>query len=94
MELNLDAPRLINDAQAVGSINNCLTWEDWRHLNADHGTQGVGGVTGTLQMAAGLPEDIYIILRLAELFNIGKGASYGAGCFVLDPDSSAITEKR
>ncbi len=94
MELDLDAPGLINEAQTIYSIKNCLSWEDWRHLNADHGIQGVGGVTGTLQVGAGLPEDIYTILRLAELFNVGKGASYGAGCFVLDPVSSAITEKR
>jgi hypothetical protein len=94
LELNLDVARLINDAQTVCSQKNLLVWKDWRHLDADHGVQGVGGISGSLTLDAGLTEDLRVLLYLAELFNIGKGASYGAGRFILEPLLSEMSEKR
>jgi hypothetical protein len=84
LELDLDITDLINQAHTVSTYSNRLTWQDWRHLDADHGIQGVGGVAGSVEITAGLTDDLHTFLCLAELFNIGKGASYGAGRFVLE----------
>jgi hypothetical protein len=94
LEVNLDAGQLIQDAQTFCSQNMHLTWEDWRYLNADHGIQGIGGVSGVLQLDAGMSDDMQTLLRLAELFHLGKGASYGAGCFILAPVKVDLIENR
>lgn len=83
-ELRLDIEMLLAEASALRVEQNSLAWSDWRQLDAGHGIQGVGGISGVLVLAAGFSDDLYAILKLAELFHAGKSASYGAGCFVLN----------
>ncbi len=94
VELESFIPALIDDAAKVNAESGKLTWVDWRQLDANHGIQGIGGVSGTVTLNSGLTEDLYIIVRLAEMFHVGKWASYGAGCFVLEPVLAETIEKR
>lgn len=94
IELDSDLSLHIEDAAAVRSQFNSLKWVDWRYLDANHGAQGVGGLSGAIHLSGGLTEDLYTILQLAEIFHIGKWASYGAGCFVLEPVQSGPSEIR
>ncbi|RME40677.1 MAG: hypothetical protein D6794_01805, partial [Deltaproteobacteria bacterium] len=60
-----------------------LVWQDWRTLEGEMRSQALGGVTGRVtvptewMMAAGA------VIQLCRWFNVGKGAAFGAGCFLL-----------
>lgn len=81
----LDVSGLIAEANAVATTENRLCWVDWRQLHAVHGVQGVGGVLGSITLNPPLSDKLTTLLKLAELFNIGKGACYGTGRMVLEP---------
>lgn len=82
LELIDDPMVFLNAAGEVEVVARSLKWEDWRTLS---GRQDLGGVTGRLELAGPGLSDILWILHLGSLLQIGKGASYGAGCFQLKP---------
>ncbi len=94
VELESFIPALIVNAAKVSAESGNFAWVDWRQLDANHGIQAIGGVSGTVTLKSGLNEDLYTILSLAEMFHVGKWASYGAGCFVLEPARPETIEKR
>ncbi len=79
VEVVSDPVGLIQQAAQVEVITNHLQWHDWRRLTGEQGGQDLGGLLGEMQLrGAGLAE-VYWLLQLGSLFNIGKGAAYGAG---------------
>ena len=94
IELETDFSSLLADAMTVSSQAVGLEWVDWRHLDANHGVQGIGGLSGVIKINSGLSEDLFTLLCLAEMFHIGKWASYGAGCFALEPVVAETVENR
>jgi hypothetical protein len=70
---------LIVRARDLETIENRLIWQDWRNLERGQERQGVGGVGGTLTLSGEGLGDLFWILQLGRLFNLGKGASFGAG---------------
>ena len=62
---------------------NTLRWQDWRSLDGAEQSQDIGGLLGNLTLAgAGLGE-LFWLLKLGSLLNVGKGAAYGAGQYRL-----------
>jgi hypothetical protein len=61
-----------------------LHWHDWRSLPGRQELM-VGGFVGQMNIAGQVLEELYWVLAVASLLGIGKGASYGAGRFVLTP---------
>ncbi len=59
-----------------------LSWNDWRPLPGRQELM-VGGFVGRMNISGQGLEELYWVLAVASLFGIGKGASYGAGRFVL-----------
>ena len=66
-------------ASQVKSIGKPLSWKDWRALKSQRNTQNLGGLMGTLRLEGIALEELWWLLHLGSLFNIGKGAAYGAG---------------
>ncbi len=82
VEICEDQQFCLQHAQKVEVLSNRLQWRDWRRLEGEDG-QNLGGVLGQLQLAgAGLGE-LFWLLQLGSLFNVGKGAAYGAGQYRL-----------
>jgi hypothetical protein len=78
-----DATTLIQQAAAIQTSENRLTWHDWRTLQGARQSQQLGGLLGHLTLSGpGLAELAWVI-RLGGLFNVGKGAPYGAGQYSL-----------
>jgi hypothetical protein len=61
-----------------------LHWHDWRSLPGRLELM-VGGFVGQMNISGQVLEELYWVLAVASLLGIGKGASYGAGRFVLSP---------
>ena len=59
-----------------------LDWHDWRPLPGHRGLV-VGGFMGKMSLNGPELEEIYWVFAIASLFGIGKGATYGAGQFLL-----------
>ena len=83
VELKLDPRELTSSAARVEEIDNQLLWQDWRTLNRIHGDQDLGGVTGSIRLSGLELGEIAWILRLGSLLNVGKGAAYGCGHYIL-----------
>ena len=94
IEFETDVSSLLADVMTVSSQAVGLKWVDWRHLDANNGVQGIGGLSGAIKINSGLTEDLFTLLCLAEMFHIGKWASYGAGCFALEPVVAETVENR
>jgi hypothetical protein len=76
----IDNPEYFFDLVArVKSVGKPLVWQDWRTLKSQRGRQNLGGLTGTLNLEGVVLEELWWLLHLGRLFNIGKGATYGAG---------------
>lgn len=83
VELNQDANYFITLAQQITTVKNCLQWKDWRKLKNHRGGQHLGGLMGYLDLSGSTLTDLSWILQLGSLFNIGKGAAFGAGQYSL-----------
>ncbi|MFO7984058.1 MAG: CRISPR system precrRNA processing endoribonuclease RAMP protein Cas6 [Desulfuromonadales bacterium] len=74
-----------NPAATLGAADrlqvnaDTLRWTDWRRLEGESRSQDLGGVTGSIRLEGSALEEIYWILKLGSLLQIGKGAAYGAG---------------
>ena len=78
-----DAAALIQQAAAIDTIENRLTWCDWRTLRGSRQAQPLGGLQGSLTLAGPGLSELAWVMRLGQLFNVGKGAPYGAGQYSL-----------
>lgn len=58
-----------------------LHWSDWRRLEQGRNGQGIGGLTGTLELSGDSLAQVWWLLELGALLHVGKGASYGFGRF-------------
>lgn len=83
-ELETVPADLLAAGKAVKQIDSALSWSDWRVLEGDPGSQGIGGLLGQLSLQGQELLEIGWLLQLLRLFNLGKGASYGAGCCRLE----------
>jgi len=85
-ELIDDAQDLIAVAtQQVDVVESGLHWEDWRTLSGGNGGLDLGGVIGKIILDRVGADDVVRVIRLAELFNLGKSAAYGCGQFMVAP---------
>lgn len=73
---------LLESLREVEELEKHLIWCDWRSMGGQAGLS-VGGFTGTMEISGSALEKIYWVLAVASLFGIGKGASHGAGHFIL-----------
>jgi len=84
---------LLEDVQpTLASVENTngrctLLWEDWRSLQGA-GDLEVGGLMGHCSLNGEQLEQFAWVLALAELFQIGRGATYGAGKIEFLPPSA------
>ncbi len=80
----VDNPRvLIGRAAEVIEVENRLAWRDWRVLEGENKRQELGGLTGHLRLGGEALDDLRWILGLGSLLNLGKGAAFAAGHYVL-----------
>lgn len=75
VELDCDFKWLAEKSRAVSYDNSGLKWVNWGGA--------LQGVTGTISIAGEFSE-LLPFLRLGELLNVGKGASYGMGRYSID----------
>lgn len=80
MEMACDFKRLAEESIMIRTIQSSFSWTDW--TGTDKGGK-VAGITGRAVFAGDI-ESFYPFLLLGQYFNVGKGASYGRGRYVLD----------
>jgi len=78
-----DPVGLLNLAAQVETVSGRLKWTDWRRLTGDFRHQDLGGLLGKLQLAGPALVEIDWLLQLGSLFQVGKGAAFGAGRYRL-----------
>jgi len=84
VETVADPAYLLNVSKQVKSEGKPLMWKDWRHLKLSSGGQGLGGLFGTLSLEGDSLSELWWLLYLGQLFNIGKGAAYGSGQYSIN----------
>ncbi len=67
----------------VGPGLNKLRWQDWRRLQGAFKQQKIGGVLGRLELLRCGSTDLFYLLNLGQLFNLGKSAAFGSGQYRL-----------
>lgn len=60
-----------------------LHWQDWRRLAHGRKEQGIGGLTGSLDLSGDALAELWWLFELGALLHVGKGASFGFGRFRL-----------
>jgi hypothetical protein len=82
-----DAEGLLQAAGRVQETRSTLAWRDWRTLDGGEERVDLGGIVGSATLSGdGLP-DILWLLNIGALCNMGKGATYGAGHYLLSKES-------
>ncbi len=84
IDLSGEAGYFLSLAGRVATLANSLHWRDWRSLQGARGGQPLGGLTGSFELAGPELREIGWLLRLGTLFNLGKGAAFGAGQYRLN----------
>lgn len=79
VDIGADAGYLMRRAEEVETVENRLRWRDWRRLENLQGGQNLGGLGGHLIVSGEALAELAWIIQLGSLFNIGKGAAFGAG---------------
>lgn len=82
IELLDDPAYLLEQVNELNVVEAKLHWQDWRHLAARQGMT-VGGFLGDMTLQGQALEEVYWVFAVASLLGIGKGATYGAGRFLL-----------
>lgn len=80
LEMDCDFKRLAEESLAIKTVESSLSWTDWPAI-----TKGakVAGITGRIVFAGEL-DSFQSFLLLGQYFNVGKGASYGRGRYLID----------
>ncbi len=76
-----DPEPLLKQASKVREVRNTLRWSDWRTLEGENSCQDLGGIIGSVLLEGESLPEVFWVLALASMMNVGKGASYGAGHF-------------
>lgn len=84
IELTEGPAELLAAARALTVTAHDLEWRDWRALSG-HKDLVVGGFVGDISLFGQPLAKLYWVLAAASLLNIGKGATYGAGHYTLEP---------
>lgn len=79
-----DSADLLTAAAQVQERMSTLAWRDWRTLDGGEQRMDLGGVVGSVLLEGESLRDIFWLLKLGTLCNIGKGAGYGAGHYRLE----------
>lgn len=82
VEVVKDPQRLLSVAGKVHVSENRLQWRDWRRLKGER-DHDLGGLLGQIALEGDSLAEIAWVLQLGSLFNVGKGAAYGAGQYRL-----------
>lgn len=78
----IDEPApLLDAANQCRMEGNSLRWHDVRTLQERGGRQALGGLLGCLDIELGDDANLFCLLKLGSLLNLGKGAAFGAGGF-------------
>jgi hypothetical protein len=83
-----DAEQLLQGAARIRETNNTLVWKDWRSLDGGEEKIDLGGVTGSVVLSGEGLLDLLWLLNVGSLCNLGRGASYGAGHYLLSATDS------
>lgn len=83
IDLSDSAAELCQAAKNLHCRESRLTWKDWRTLDGGQKGKNLGGLLGDMVVEGEALEDFLWILQLGTLFNLGKGAAYGSGCYAL-----------
>lgn len=83
VEVVNDPQQLHELASQVVVTENSLQWHDWRRLVGTDRGQDLGGLLGRMTLEGKALAELYWVLQLGSLFNVGKGAAYGAGQYHL-----------
>lgn len=82
----VEIPNAHHFLAAAGRVEveaSSLEWRDWKCFTAREENRDLGGLVGTLTCRGAALEELHWLLRLGELFNVGKSAAWGAGRFRL-----------
>lgn len=71
---------LLDSAMQITESELQLHWQDWRPLDKK---DEAGGLTGSVRLEGPELIDLWPVLKLGEIWGIGKGAAYGAGRYRL-----------
>lgn len=82
-DIAIEHKHLLELAARVECLDDRLRWQDWRRLERGRAGQDLGGLVGTLILSGEALEDLFWLLQLGALMNVGKGAAYGFGQFRL-----------
>ncbi|MGK2908007.1 MAG: CRISPR system precrRNA processing endoribonuclease RAMP protein Cas6 [Desulfuromonadales bacterium] len=82
IELLEDPAYLLEQVNELNVVETRLHWQDWRPLGGRQGMT-VGGFLGEMTLHGQTLEESYWVFAVASLLGIGKGATYGAGRFLL-----------
>jgi len=74
----LDEVQPLLDAAAAVASSCRMEWQDWRAL-PQHGGMETGGLLGGCTLCGEGVREISWLLALGELFQVGRGAPFGAG---------------
>lgn len=77
-----DPSELLALVRGLQVVESKLSWHDWRPLAGRQGLV-VGGFMGEMVLEGQSLDEVFWVFAVASLFGIGKGATYGAGRFVL-----------
>ncbi len=72
---------LLEQARDLTVTENTLAWRDWRPL---HKNEDAGGLLGSVLLGGPGLAELWPVLKIGELFGVGKGAAFGAGSYRLD----------
>jgi hypothetical protein len=79
----LDDPQyLLEQVHQLNVAEAKLQWQDWRFLTGRQ-SMAVGGFLGEMILGGQALEETYWVFAVASLLGIGKGATYGAGHFLI-----------
>ena len=70
-------------ATQVEVLSGQFKWADWRRLKGDSHQQDLGGLLGKIRLAGPELMEIAWLLQLGSLFQVGRGAAFGAGQYRL-----------
>ncbi|MBO4793546.1 MAG: CRISPR system precrRNA processing endoribonuclease RAMP protein Cas6 [Deltaproteobacteria bacterium] len=80
MRGSINARRLVDLANGLETTLSRLEWRDWKSVA---GQETIGGVVGELAVSGPGLEDLWWVVALGSLLNIGKGAAFGAGRYAV-----------
>lgn len=82
--ISADYRWLVSLCESVTVVKSSIHWAEW---GGRHGRGKLAGLLGEAVLT-GVPDEFIQFLLLGEHLNVGKGASFGLGCFTVVADES------